>query len=83
MRQPASPDVAAAYFTVHNTGAADQLTAVLTGAGQEADLMTDTGTTMTNATTIEPAPLAAASTPAPTVETWISFDSAGTSGTTV
>ena len=39
IRQPASPDVAAAYFTVYNTTAeADTLTSVITGAGQQASL---------------------------------------------
>ena len=48
IRQPASPDVAAAYFTVFNTTARpDTLTTVLTGAGQESSLMDDAGGAMT------------------------------------
>jgi copper(I)-binding protein len=47
VREPASPDVAAAYFTVHNnSGKADTLQTVLTGAGEESDLHTDSGTSM-------------------------------------
>jgi copper(I)-binding protein len=47
VRQPASPDVAAAYFTIHNEGSApDTLQSVQTGAGQQADLHTSAGTTM-------------------------------------
>jgi copper(I)-binding protein len=47
VRQPASPDVAAAYFTVHNDGSsADTLVSVQSGAGQETDLHTDKGTSM-------------------------------------
>ena len=48
IRQPASPDVAAAYFTVFNTTARpDTLTTVLTGAGRESSLMDDAGAAMT------------------------------------
>jgi copper(I)-binding protein len=47
VREPASPDVAAAYFTVQNTsGSADTLISVQTGAGQESDLHTESGTSM-------------------------------------
>ena len=39
VREPASPDVAAAYFTVYNTtGSDDTLTSVITGAGRDAAL---------------------------------------------
>jgi len=42
VREPASPDVAAAYFTVYNTtGTDDTLTSVATGAGQSASVMTE------------------------------------------
>jgi copper(I)-binding protein len=42
VREPASPDVAAAYFTVFNTtGKDDTLISVSTGAGQDAVLHTD------------------------------------------
>ena len=42
VREPASPDVAAAYFTVYNTtGTDDTLTSVATGAGQSAAVMTE------------------------------------------
>lgn len=42
VRQPASPDVAAAYFTVYNTtGAEDTLVSVATGAGESASVMTE------------------------------------------
>jgi copper(I)-binding protein len=42
VREPASPDVAAAYFTVYNTtGTDDTLTSVATGAGESASLMTE------------------------------------------
>lgn len=48
VREPASPDVAAAYFTVYNTtGADDTLTSVATGAGEDAAVMSDAGGTMT------------------------------------
>lgn len=47
VREPASPDVAAAYFTIHNnSGSSDTLQSVLSGAGQSTSLHTDTGTTM-------------------------------------
>ncbi len=43
VRQPASPDVAAAYFTVTNTtGSPDRLVSVVTGAGQQSVLHTET-----------------------------------------
>ncbi len=43
VRQPASPDVAAAYFTVYNTTAvADTLVSAATGAGEESVLHTET-----------------------------------------
>jgi periplasmic copper chaperone A len=46
--QPASPDVAAAYFTVYNTTAvADTLVSAATGAGEEAILHTETNGSMT------------------------------------
>jgi periplasmic copper chaperone A len=42
VREPASPDVAAAYFTVYNTtGADDTLVSVATGAGESASVMTE------------------------------------------
>jgi hypothetical protein len=42
VREPASPDVAAAYFTVFNTtGADDTLTSVVTGAGEQASVMSE------------------------------------------
>lgn len=42
VREPASPDVAAAYFTVYNTtGADDALISVASGAGQSASVMTE------------------------------------------
>jgi periplasmic copper chaperone A len=42
VREPASPDVAAAYFTVYNTtGTDDTLTSVATGAGESASVMTE------------------------------------------
>jgi periplasmic copper chaperone A len=42
VREPASPDVAAAYFTVYNTtGTDDTLTSVASGAGQSAAVMTE------------------------------------------
>ena len=48
VREPASPDVAAAYFTVYNTtGTDDTLASVATGAGEDASLMSDAGGTMT------------------------------------
>ena len=48
VREPASPDVAAAYFTVYNTtGADDTLTSVITGAGQDAVLHADSNGAMT------------------------------------
>ncbi len=48
VREPASPDVAAAYFTVYNTtGADDTLTSVITGAGQDAVLHDDVNGGMT------------------------------------
>lgn len=48
VREPASPDVAAAYFTVHNTtGADDTLTGVVTGAGQDAVVHSDVNGSMT------------------------------------
>jgi copper(I)-binding protein len=47
VREPASPDVAAAYFTVFNTtGAADTLTSVVSGAGEDAVLHADTNGSM-------------------------------------
>jgi copper(I)-binding protein len=48
VRQPASPDVAAAYFTVYNTtGVPDTLVSVLTGAGAVAELHTEISGAMT------------------------------------
>jgi copper(I)-binding protein len=48
VREPASPDVAAAYFTVFNTTASDDtLTSVITGAGQDAVLHADANGSMT------------------------------------
>jgi periplasmic copper chaperone A len=42
VREPASPDVAAAYFTVYNTtGTDDTLISVATGAGESATVMTE------------------------------------------
>lgn len=42
LREPASPDVAAAYFTVYNTtGTDDTLISVASGAGESAALMTE------------------------------------------
>lgn len=42
VREPASPDVAAAYFTVYNTtGSDDTLVSVATGAGESASVMTE------------------------------------------
>jgi copper(I)-binding protein len=42
VREPASPDVAAAYFTVYNTtGSDDMLTAVASGAGEDTVLHAD------------------------------------------
>jgi copper(I)-binding protein len=47
VRQPASPDVAAAYFTVYNTTAkADTLISVITGAGEEASLHSEVNGSM-------------------------------------
>jgi periplasmic copper chaperone A len=48
VRQPASPDVAAAYFTVYNTTAkADTLLSADSGAGEESILHTETNGSMT------------------------------------
>jgi copper(I)-binding protein len=48
VRQPASPDEAAAYFTVYNTTAVpDTLVSVATGAGEESVLHTETTSGMT------------------------------------
>ncbi len=48
IREPASPDVAAAYFTVYNTTAADDtLTKVSTGAGADAELHANGSMTVT------------------------------------
>jgi copper(I)-binding protein len=48
VRQPASPDVAAAYFTVYNTTAvADTLVSAASGAGEESVLHTETNGSMT------------------------------------
>jgi len=48
VREPASPDVAAAYFTVYNTTAADDtLTKVSTGAGADAELHANGSMTVT------------------------------------
>jgi len=48
VREPASPDVAAAYFTVYNTtGTDDTLTSVASGAGADAVLHTDDNGSMT------------------------------------
>ena len=48
VREPASPDVAAAYFTVYNTtGADDTLTKVSTGAGADAELHANDSMTVT------------------------------------
>jgi copper(I)-binding protein len=48
VREPASPDVAAAYLTIDNTtGTDDTLTSVATGAGQQAMLITDANGAMT------------------------------------
>jgi copper(I)-binding protein len=42
VREPASPDVAAAYFTVYNTtGTDDTLTGVASGAGADAMIMSE------------------------------------------
>ena len=42
VREPASPDVAAAYFTVYNTmGTDDTLISVASGAGESAAVMTE------------------------------------------
>lgn len=42
VREPASPDVAAAYFTVYNTtGTDDTLLSVASGAGESAAVMTE------------------------------------------
>jgi copper(I)-binding protein len=47
VREPASPDIAAAYFTVTNSGGkADTLESVVSGAGQETTLHSDDGTSM-------------------------------------
>jgi copper(I)-binding protein len=46
VREPASPDVAAAYFTVHDSGHADTLVSVVSGAGQQTTLHQDKGTSM-------------------------------------
>lgn len=48
VREPASPDVAAGYFTVYNTSASpDTLVAVNTGAGRTAVLHAETNGSMT------------------------------------
>jgi copper(I)-binding protein len=48
VREPASPDVAAAYFTVYNTtGSDDTLTQVHTGAGADNELHANGSMTMT------------------------------------
>ncbi len=48
VRQPASPDVAAAYFTVYNTTAvADTLVSAASGAGEESVLHAETDGSMT------------------------------------
>jgi periplasmic copper chaperone A len=48
IRQPSSPDVAAAYFTVYNTTkVADTLLSADTGAGEEATLHSETNGSMT------------------------------------
>ena len=48
IREPATPDVAAAYFTVYHTTAADDtLTKVSTGAGADAELHADGSMTVT------------------------------------
>lgn len=50
VREPASPDVAAAYFTVYNTtGADDTLLSVNTGAGDSASVMIEDPTGMRTA----------------------------------
>jgi copper(I)-binding protein len=50
VREPASPDVAAAYFTVYNTtDQPDTLISVSTGAGEQATLHLDKGGSMTTA----------------------------------
>lgn len=50
VREPASPDVAAAYFTVYNTtGTDDTLTSVSSGAGEVAVLHSDANGSMTPA----------------------------------
>jgi copper(I)-binding protein len=47
VRQPASPDVAAAYFTVYNTtDTADTLVSVITGAGELAAIHTEVNGSM-------------------------------------
>lgn len=47
VREPATPNNAAAYFTVYNlTGAADVLTSVTTGAGAQTTLHTESGGSM-------------------------------------
>ena len=49
VREPASPDVAAAYFTVYNTtGTADTLISVESGAGEDAVLHSDGAMTVTS-----------------------------------
>lgn len=47
VREPASPDVAAAYFTIYNTTRSDDtLTSVSTGAGESAVVQIDDKATM-------------------------------------
>jgi hypothetical protein len=47
VRQPASPDLAAAYFTIYNTtGVADTLLSADSGAGEESVLHTETNGSM-------------------------------------
>jgi copper(I)-binding protein len=47
VREPASPDVAAAYFTVRNSGGVDQLTRVESSTPGTAELHASTGSKMT------------------------------------
>lgn len=50
VREPASPDVAAAYFTVYNTtGTDDTLVSVASGAGEDAVLHSEVNGSMTAA----------------------------------
>ncbi|HEY3632493.1 MAG TPA: copper chaperone PCu(A)C [Jatrophihabitantaceae bacterium] len=56
VREPASPDVAAAYFTIYNTtGSDDGLLSVASGAGEDAVLHSDGDMTATPGILIIPA----------------------------